>query len=40
MSVESMKNLKSPIIKPKDMGLLVENPVYNHLDIHGVMMRG
>jgi len=23
-----MKNLKSPIIKPKDMGLLVENPVY------------
>ena len=28
MSVESMKNLKSPIIKPKDMGLLVENPVY------------
>ena len=28
MSVESMKNLKSPIIKQKDMGLLVENPVY------------
>ena len=28
MSVETMKNLKSPIIKPKDMGLLVENPVY------------
>ena len=28
MSVESLKNQSQTIIKPKKMGLLVENPVY------------
>ena len=28
MSVESLKNQEQSIIKPKKMGLLVENPVY------------
>ena len=40
MSVEKIK--KNQIIQPKakEMGLLVENPVINHLDILGVMMLG
>ena len=34
------KEEKGKIIQPKKMGLLVENPVINHSDIHGVMMLG
>ena len=41
MSVaEKIKVEKKEIVQPKKMGLLVENPVINHLDIHGVMMHG
>ena len=41
MSVaEKIKVNKKEIIQPKKMGLLVENPVYKPLDIHGVMMHG
>ena len=38
--VEKINVEKKEIIKPKKMGLLVENPVINPLDIHGVMMLG
>ena len=34
------EKIKPEIIQPKKMGLLVENPVINHLDIHGVTMHG
>ncbi len=41
MSVnEKIKMPNKEIIQPKKMGLLVENPVYKPLDIHGVMMLG
>ena len=45
MSVEKMKSEiiqpeKKEIVQPQKMGLLVENPVYKPLDIHGVMMLG
>ena len=39
MSV-AKKEESGKIIQPKKMGLLVENPVYKPLDIHGVMMHG
>ena len=34
------EKINKEIIQPKKMGLLVENPVTNLLDIHGVMMHG